>query len=239
MYTPFTNGSLKKRIFNLSYKYKLSHIGSCITAVDIIDAVYNIKKKDEPFILSSGHAGVALYTVLEKRKHISADILFLKHGVHPNRDIENGIYCSTGSLGQGLPIALGMAIADQTINVYCLCSDGEMMEGSIWETIRIADELGITNLKLLINANGWGANREISPDFILYKLRASGWGVIKNTDKDKMEEDIKDSIQPTQTLPIAVLFITNPQYVFLSGQEGHYIKLSEDDYKYCMETMKK
>src|SRR2546427_251920 len=61
-----TNKDLKKRIIEISYKNKLSHIGSCLTAVDIIDEIYAIKKPNEKFILSSGHAGLALYCVIEK-----------------------------------------------------------------------------------------------------------------------------------------------------------------------------
>ena len=61
-----TNKDLKKRIFDISFRHKLSHLGSCLTAVDIIDEIYSIKKPDERFVLSSGHAGLALYVVLEK-----------------------------------------------------------------------------------------------------------------------------------------------------------------------------
>ena len=60
------NKELKKRILEISYKKKLSHLGSCLTAVDIIDEIFKIKKPDEKFVLSSGHAALALYVVLEK-----------------------------------------------------------------------------------------------------------------------------------------------------------------------------
>ena len=82
---------LKRRILDLSHKYKLSHIGSCLTAVDLIDGIYKVKKPDEPFILSQGHAGLALYVVLEKYEKRNPEKLILKHGTHPNRDIKNGI----------------------------------------------------------------------------------------------------------------------------------------------------
>ncbi|MDD5415756.1 MAG: hypothetical protein PHE48_01980 [Candidatus Daviesbacteria bacterium] len=93
----------RKRILEISYKHKLSHLGSCLSVVDLIDAVYRIKKTEEKFILSAGHGGVALYTVLEKYSNVDAEKLFKKHGVHPNRDKRNEIHCSTGSLGHGLP----------------------------------------------------------------------------------------------------------------------------------------
>ena len=116
---------LKKRIIDISYKLQLSHVSSCLTAVDIIAEIYTKRRKPEDLVvISQGHTGLALYVVLEKYLGINAEYLFHKHGVHPNRDLENGIYCSTGSLGCGLPIALGMALADKTRNVYCLISAG-------------------------------------------------------------------------------------------------------------------
>ena len=146
-----------ERIKEISLKYGLSHNGSCLTAYPIIDEIYSIKKPDEPFVLSCGHAGLALYAILEKYHGFDADKLYLKHGTHPNRDLGDKIYCSTGSLGHGLPIACGMAMADRTKNVYCLISDGESFEGTIWETANIVDKYHLTNLKIYVNFNGWGA----------------------------------------------------------------------------------
>lgn len=149
---------LERRILEISYKHKLSHIGSCLTAVGIIDEIYSKKKSNHKFILSCGHAGLALYVVLEKHFGLDAEQIFLKHGVHPNRD--EYIDCSTGSLGQGLPIALGMALADRSKNVYCLVSDGECTEGSLWEAINISGKLEVDNLKIYCNHNGFSAYDE-------------------------------------------------------------------------------
>jgi transketolase N-terminal domain/subunit len=76
--------------------------------------------KDDIFILSSGHAALALYVCIEKYHGKDAEVLFLKHGGHPHRDEENYIYCSTGSLGLGLPIALGRAVANPNRKVWVL-----------------------------------------------------------------------------------------------------------------------
>src|SRR3990167_9557610 len=105
------NRDLRKRIIDISYRHKLSHLGSCLTAVDIIDEIYGVKSIDERFVLSSGHAGLALYCVIEKHEGIDAEKIFEHHGVHPDRCVECHLYYSTGSLGQGLPAALGMALA--------------------------------------------------------------------------------------------------------------------------------
>jgi transketolase len=153
--------SLQKRIIEISDKKGLSHRGSNLTAVNIISAIYFKKMEHEPFILSSGHCGLALYVVLEQLYGHDAEMLHDKHGTHPNRDLENHIYCSTGSLGCGITIAAGMAAADRTKNVYCLISDGESFEGSLYEVSNIVKKYNLTNLKLYCNFNGWGAYHAI------------------------------------------------------------------------------
>ena len=151
---------LEKRILELSFKHELSHIGSCLTSVGILDGIYSLKEDDEKCVLSCGHAGLALYVVLEKYFGIDAEMLLKKHGVHPNRDLEYKIDCSTGSLGQGLPIALGMAIADRSKNVYCLISDGEAAEGSIYEALNTRSKYEIDNLIIYCNVNDYSAYDE-------------------------------------------------------------------------------
>jgi transketolase len=158
--------ALHERIIEISKKHGLSHNGSCLTSVSIIDEIYSIRKENEPFILSNGHAGLSLYTVIEKYYGIDAEALYLKHGTHPNRDMEDKIWCSTGSLGHGIGIALGMALADRSRNVYCLISDGEAYEGLIWETANAMHRYEVDNLKLYMNYNGFSAYNHVEPQFI-------------------------------------------------------------------------
>lgn len=148
---------LHHRIIEISKKHHLSHLGSNLTAVNIIDEIYQIKKDDELFINSSGHCGLALYVILEKYHGFDAEKLYLKHGTHPHRDLEDKIYCSTGSLGMGLGIAVGMALADRSKNVYCLISDGEAFEGLIWESANMIRRYKVSNLKVYCNWNGYSA----------------------------------------------------------------------------------
>ena len=75
---------LKKRILEIAYKHKLSHLGSYLSAVDIIEEIYKKKNKEDIFILSSGHAALALYVVIEKYEGKNAEELFIKHGGHPH-----------------------------------------------------------------------------------------------------------------------------------------------------------
>lgn len=205
-----TNRNLKRRIIEISYKNKLSHLGSNLTAVDIIKEIYDKKKPEEKFILSSGHAGLALYVVIEEKMGKKADEIFHHHGVHPDRCKDCYLDCSTGSLGMGLPIAVGMALADRTKNVYCLISDGECAEGSIYEAMRIKTELEIPNLKVYINVNGWSA----------YQPSNDGW-IYHNYEylADIRETNVDD-------------------FPFLVGQDAHYATLTEETYKQAIEILK-
>jgi transketolase len=148
---------LHERIIEISKKYHLSHLGSNLTSCDILDEIYKKKKEDEPFILSMGHAGLSLYCILEKNYGFDAEKLYLKHGTHPHRDLGDKIYCSTGSLGMGIGVAVGMALADRSKNVYCLISDGEAFEGIIYESANMIRKYRVENLKVYINWNGFSA----------------------------------------------------------------------------------
>lgn len=196
---------IRRRILDISYERKLSHLGSVLTAVDIIDDIFKVKKPDEKFVLSSGHAALALYVVLEKYGYGDAKRMFEHHGVHPDRCNQCHIDCSTGSLGQGLPIAVGMALGDKSKNVYCLISDGECAEGNIWEALRVAEEQKLTNLKIHANLNGWGAYREI--------------------DTEKLAKRLRDF-----NVDLTIHYTTVNQYPFLQDQAAHYYTMKEEDY---------
>lgn len=163
---------LEKRIFEITFQEKLSHLSSCLSALPIIHEIYEQKKEDEIFILSNGHAGLALYCELESRYGIDPVMLLHKHGIHPGKDLENKLYCSTGSLGSGLPIAVGHALADRSKNVWCMISDGEAAEGSIWESLRFAHEQKLDNLHVYVNINGMGAYDYIDVDYLEKRLLA-------------------------------------------------------------------
>jgi transketolase len=167
-----TSQQLIDRIVDITYRHKLSHLSSTISAMPIIKEIYDRKAPDEIFILSSGHAGLAQYVIIEDRYGIDAEMLLEKHGIHPNRDLENHICCSTGSLGSGLPIAVGHALSDKTKNVYCLISDGECAEGSIWESLQFIYVQHLLNLKVYVNINGQSAFEYLDRDYLIRRLRA-------------------------------------------------------------------
>ncbi len=216
--------SNRERILELAYEAKTGHIGSCFSAVDIIGAVYDVKKDNEKFVLSSGHSAFALYSVLESRGIIE-NASGLPH--HPERG--NGIDCSTGSLGQGLPIACGMALADRRRNVYCLVSDGECGEGSIWETLRIGGEQKLDNLKVIVNANGYSAYDKLDVDLIPPRLKAFGWTVL-NVDGHNTNE-LREAMSEKTRVPTVVFANTNSdQLSVMKGIDAHYKVLGEAEY---------
>ena len=161
---------LAQRIIDISYQERLSHLSSCLSALPIIEEIYSKRKADEVFILSNGHAGLALYVVLEKLYGVDPVAMLHQHGIHPNRDLPNHLYCSTGSLGSGLPIAVGHALANPDKKVYCMISDGEAAEGSIWESLRFINTHPVDNLEVYVNINGLTAYDEIDVSYLISRL---------------------------------------------------------------------
>lgn len=197
---------LKKRILEIAYKHKLSHLGSYLSSVDIIDSIYKKKSKDDIFILSSGHAALALYVVLEKYEKKNAVDLLNKLGGHPVRSEEDGVYCSTGSLGTGLTIAIGRAIASPNKRIFVLISDGETAEGSIWESLRFINENYLDNIEVHVNINGYGAYDLIDKDYLSFRLKSF--------------------------LPNIILHETNVnQTKFLNGLNAHYYVMNKKDFE--------
>src|SRR3990167_1561641 len=99
-----------KDIFDIKYKQGANHLGSVLTAYPIIKGIFEEMGPNDKFILSSGHAGLAQYFMLEKKGILTREEVE-KMPLHPSRDESKEIWASTGSLGHGLPIALGMALA--------------------------------------------------------------------------------------------------------------------------------
>lgn len=163
-----------KRILDLSLKHKLSHIGSCLTTYPILEEIYNKKNKDDLVVLSCGHAGLAQYVIIEKFSNgtINAEDLLNKMGVHPERDVNNGISVSTGSLGSGILVATGLAIANKNRNVYCIISDGECAEGSVWEALGFCYKSNITNLIIHVNINGYSAYDSVDRIYLENRLKS-------------------------------------------------------------------
>lgn len=203
--------NLERRVIDISYQERIGHLSSNLNAVNIIDEIYKEKQDSDIFILSSGHAALAWYTVLEKYKKLDAVELFHKHGVHPHRNVEDEISVSTGSLGMGITVACGYALANPNKNIYCLLSDGECAEGSVWEALRFIKEKNINNLYVYVNVNGM-----IAYDFI---------------DKDYLTQRLKAFLPE-----VRIRFTDVPKWPWAEGILTHYYVLKPEDYQKLCET---
>lgn len=165
--------SIRRDILDLCFKTGSSHIGSSFSIVEILTALYfksmNISPETvgspdrDRFILSKGHGCPALYSTLHHRGFIAKDVMegFARDGgtleQHPTRKLEWGIEGSTGSLGHGLSVGAGMALAAKhdrrESRVFVLLSDGETNEGSIWEAAMLAAQHRLDNLVAIIDYN--------------------------------------------------------------------------------------
>jgi len=114
------------------------------------------------------------------------------------------LHCSTGSLGQGITVAVGRAVANPNRNVYCLISDGECAEGSVWEALRYAYDAKVDNLKIYLNANGWAAYDAVDVDVLEKRVKAFH--------------------------PDVVYVRTTVAQFGLSGLDAHYTNLTEEQY---------
>ena len=202
---------LIKRLLDISYENQLHHLGSYFSCVETIDDIYSKMNQDDIFILSNGHAAVALYVVLEKHFKFDAQDLLNEMGEHPHRNELKKVHCSTGSLGMGITVAVGRALSKKDRDVYCMISDGECSEGSVWESLKFIHENDINNLKIYVNANGWAAYDSIDIDYLEKRLK---------------------SFNPN----INFIKTTVEQYG-LTGLSAHYKNFTKEQYEEAVESL--
>lgn len=192
---------LRRDILEMIYRRKAPHIGCSFSVVDILTVLYSKilkvdpKKTSDPlrdrFILSKGHAAPALYAVLGKAGFLDKEFLdgFAKDGgsleTHPNRNLLQGIEVSTGSLGHGLSVGAGLALAAKrdkaNWRTFVLLGDGELDEGSCWEAAMFASQNKLDNLTAIVDKNQFqilGKTAEVLDlEPLAEKWRAFGWAV--------------------------------------------------------------
>lgn len=191
---------MRKRILEVSQRVSALHIASAYSCLEIVDTIYQgLMRRDskgnspDTFILSKGHGSMAQYAVLEQLGVIKPEELDLycqpggKYATHPDYKLP-GIEASTGSLGHGLALGIGMALADniqkQDRVIYVVLSDGEMEEGSVWEAMLLAPSLGVKNIVAVADLNDFqslGQTSKILPNFYPFaeKARAFGWEALE------------------------------------------------------------
>lgn len=153
------NKDLRRKIIEKGCEFKLGHFGAALSCIDCISYLYDyVLSPQDIFILSKGHGAPALYAKLED---LGKNIIWKEH---PELDEKSGIYATTGSLGHGLPIAIGRAYAKKLKGdngkIYVLLGDGEIQEGSNWEALMIANKLKI-DINILIDWNKYSATDSI------------------------------------------------------------------------------
>ena len=202
---------LQLRLLDQTYQHQLHHSGSAFSTLPILFEIFQEKSVDDRLVLSNGHAAASLYIALEEFMGQDSNEYFKNMGDHPKRNRKLNIDCSTGSLGMGITVAVGMALANPNNNVYCVISDGECAEGSVWESLRFAHTRKIENLRIYVNIN----------NFIAYD----------QIDGSRLESEIL-CINPAVNIRHTSLF---PFDEF--GLEAHYMKLSENDYVRIREVL--
>ena len=142
----------RKKIIDLAVETGHSHLGGSLSTVEIMVYLFDkILERKDKFILSKGHGNLCYYLSLQEKGFSP------KLSGHPDIDEKNGIYCTTGSLGHGLPIGMGMAFARKFMNqegrIYVLLGDGECQEGTTWESLLLASRFKLNNLTVIVDHN--------------------------------------------------------------------------------------
>jgi transketolase len=180
----------RRRILKLSQRVQALHIGGAFSCIEIVDVIYyELMREGDTFLMSKGHGAIAQYVVLESLGILTkeqVDAYCTKDGIlgcHPDKG-NPGIEASTGALGHGLAMAVGMAYADRAHTVYCLLSDGECQEGSTWEAVMVAANMRLGNLVCFMDNNDMNSSDRLSekhPAFypVVNKFLSFGWSAIE------------------------------------------------------------
>lgn len=247
--------AVRKLILEQSKRAHVGHVGSSMAIADIVTLLYDrLLDGQDPqspdrdrVVLSKGHAALALYAALALKGHITATQLDTYCGddsllgVHPEPAL-NGVDFATGSLGQGLSVGAGAALAARiqgsSRRVFVVNSDAECNEGSIWEAVMFAGQHRLANLVSIVDMNAqqaFGYTRDvIDMEPMADKWRAFGWDVHETDghDVDAMEKvvrrlDFKSG--PPHVLLARTDFGGGVSYM-RSQIKWHYLPMTDDDY---------
>lgn len=253
---------MRRIILERSYPARVGHIGSALSVVDIIAALYastlNISAPDDPdrdrFVLSKGHAALALYAALYLKGWISSEMLetYCQDntllGVHPERDL-TGVDFGSGSLGMGMSYASGAALAAQmqqsSRRVFALVSDAECDEGIIWESAMFATHHKLSNLYLIVDLNGQqalGYTKDVlNLGSMAEKWRAFGWDVheVNGHHEDELVNVIKACTENENQPHVIVAHTTFGKGVsFMESQiKWHYWPMNNEEFNLAMKEI--
>ncbi len=252
-----TAAHLRAKVVQMSHEKHCPHLGSALSCLDILTALYSSvlridpRHADDPdrdrFILSKGHAAPALYATLHHFGFFPDDVMarFNEDGAElaeqPSPNCVPGMEAATGSLGHGLPIGIGLALASKInkrpYRVYVCLSDGECNEGSVWEAAMVAPAMnaawgrGLDNLTAIVDYNKWQAtgrsNETLALAPLADKWRAFGW--------DTVEVDGHDPQALVDTLTQRT---DRPKAIIAHTVKGKGVSFMEDDNNWHYRTPK-
>lgn len=224
------------------------HTGGSLSSADIVTALYFYKMKHKPnepnweerdrFILSKGHAAPVLYAALAHTGYFDMGLLHTLRKLnsplqgHPSSKLLKGVEVSTGSLGQGLSIAngiaLGLKLSKVPSRVYCLLGDGEIQEGQVWEAAMTASHYSVDNLCAIVDLNDLQIDGRCSDvmkiDPVAMKWEAFGWHVFQ-IEGHNMQE-IVDTLDAASRIKI------KPSVIIAKTIKGKGVSIFEDKVEY-------
>ena len=257
---------LRCDILRMIAEAKSGHPGGSLSCTDILTSLYfgGVLKHDPKnpkmegrdwFFLAKGHAAPALYAALAHAGYFPVEELMTlrKLGTrlqgHPDCNKTPGIDVNTGSLGQGVSTAVGMAMANQLdgkpYRVYTLLGDGECQEGQVWEASMAAGHYKLDNLCLIVDHNGLQIDGEVAKvmnvDPLEDKFKAFNFHVIKinGNDFDEIKAAFKEA-RETKGMPTAIIAITTKGkgVSFMENQAGwHGIAPNDEQYEQAMKEL--
>jgi Transketolase, N-terminal subunit len=244
---------IRKDLINFIYRIGMGHLGGELSMLDVAVALYYKYMNYDPknpkmperdrLILSKGHCGETLYTIFADMGMYTIDYIVehfetlntAKFGMHPNRKYIDSIEASTGSLGHGLSIAVGLAIGARMQKAkwrtFCIVGDGEIQEGSNWEAIMAAAQFKLGNLVAIIDKNRFqmsGETKEtMNIDPLDEKFRAFGWDVV-----EMQGNNMKDVVKTFDKLPISTYEARKPLCIIAHTTKGYGVDFMEDTWKW-------
>lgn len=253
-----TGRRIREHVLRESRRANVGHIGSSLSIADILAALYggilHIETPDDPvrdrFVLSKGHAALALYAALSLRGWLPESDLSTYCGdetllgVHPESELPGVDFC-TGSLGQGLSMATGAALAARKSGserrVFALISDAELDEGSTWEAVMFAAQHRLSNLNVFVDLNGQqalGFTRDvIAIENPVERFAAFGWAASEVDGHDVAA--MTEAVETAASDPRPHAFIARTTFgrgvSYMNNQiKWHYWPMSDDEYAQAM-----
>ena len=243
----------RRRLIRMHFESGVGHIGGNLSCLDTLALLFNeYLEENDRFVLSKGHSAGALYVALWSVGKLSDADLSTFHqddtllAGHPPANRINEILFATGSLGHGLSLAAGTALAQRFKSspghTYCLTSDGEWQEGSTWEALIFAAHHRLANLTVLIDHNGlqgFGSTAEVASMFPLHQ-RLQGFDVHMQVIPGHDLASIRAALNTPADRPKVIILetIKGKGVSFMENRmEWHYLPLKEADYRLALQEL--